>query len=103
MSLSLRHAPATYLCALLLAAVVPGASAQDAGGQAPAPQTTPDPQPAGRSDSAFTLGEIVTVLGQDPGDPGIGGSIVTRDEIQRFERTRLDEAVNLVLKERDND
>jgi iron complex outermembrane receptor protein len=96
MSLSLRHAPATYLCALLLAAVVPGASAQDAGGQAPAPQTTPDPQPAGRSDSAFTLGEIVTVLGQDPGDPGIGGSIVTRDEIQRFERTRLDEAVNLV-------
>jgi iron complex outermembrane receptor protein len=44
----------------------------------------------------FKLGEIVYVLGQDPGVPGIGGSVVTREELQTFERTRLDQAVNMV-------
>jgi iron complex outermembrane receptor protein len=44
----------------------------------------------------FKLGEIVYVLGQDPGAPGIGGSVVTREQLRTFERTRLDQAVNMV-------
>ena len=36
------------------------------------------------------------VLGQDPGTPGIGGSVVTREQLQTFERNSLDRAVNLV-------
>jgi iron complex outermembrane receptor protein len=44
----------------------------------------------------FTLGEIVYVLGEDPGSPGIGGAKITRDQIQTFERTSLDQAVSVV-------
>ncbi len=43
----------------------------------------------------FTLGEIVTVLGDAPHSPGVGGSVISRDQIQTFERLSLDQAVNL--------
>jgi iron complex outermembrane receptor protein len=61
-------------------------------------QPTSDPQPASAQTNGvpFTLGEIVTVLGKDPGSPGIGGAEVTREQFQRFERPTLDQAVNLV-------
>ena len=61
-------------------------------------QPTSDPPstttPAGNA--PFTLGEIVYVLGKDPGSPGIGGSEIAREQLQTFERTTLDQAVNLV-------
>ena len=53
-------------------------------------------QATGTGDNAFTLGEIVYVLGQDPGTPGVGGSVVTHEQLQTFERNSLDQAVNLV-------
>ena len=36
------------------------------------------------------------MLGQDPGKPGVGGSVVTHEQMQTFERNTLDQAVNLV-------
>ena len=60
--------------------------------QTPAPGSSTPTQTAG----TFTLGEIVYVLGKDPGSPGIGGSKITREQLHTFERTSLDEAVNLV-------
>lgn len=54
-----------------------------------APSTPPD-------DGTFRLGEIVHVLGKGPGVPGIGGSVVTHDDLRTFERNSLDQAVNLV-------
>ena len=61
-------------------------------------QATPDPQnpPAQAGTAPFTLGEIVYVLGKDRGSPGIGGSEITREQLQTFERTTLDQAINLV-------
>lgn len=57
-----------------------------------------DPQAAPKQgqDGTFRLGEIVYVLGQEPGSPGIGGSVITREQLRTFERTSLDRAVNLV-------
>jgi iron complex outermembrane receptor protein len=65
-------------------------------GQGQAPQEPPDAASAQSDESVFKLGEIVYVLGQDPGSPGIGGSVVTREQLQTFERNRLDQAVNMV-------
>jgi iron complex outermembrane recepter protein len=56
----------------------------------------PPPGTAQSDDATFTLGEIVHVLGQDPGSPGIGGSVVTHEQMRTFERNSLDQAVNLV-------
>ncbi len=66
--------------------------------QAQNQQTPPADPPASTptDESVFKLGEIVYVLGQDPGAPGVGGSVVTREQLQTFERTRLDQAVNMV-------
>jgi iron complex outermembrane receptor protein len=79
--------------AVVLAAVPAWAAPQNQ--QTPAPpadtQATTPPD-----ESVFKLGEIVFVLGQDPGTPGIGGSVVTREQLRTFERTRLDQAVNMV-------
>jgi iron complex outermembrane receptor protein len=81
----------TLTVALMFSSVWAQAQSQ----QAPAPPA--DPRAATPTDeSVFKLGEIVYVLGQDPGSPGIGGSVVTRAQLQTFERTRLDQAVNMV-------
>ena len=76
----------SLICAAALAA------AANTTASAQAPTAPPQPLPT----STFTLGEIVHVLGQDPGTPGVGGSVVTRQQLQTFERTSLDQAVNLV-------
>jgi iron complex outermembrane receptor protein len=68
------------------------AAALHAQSQSSDPQNAP-PQTGG---APFTLGETVTVLGKDPGSPGIGGSEITREQLQKFDRTTLDQAVNLV-------
>ena len=66
------------------------------GQQAPAPPPDAQTAPAPTDENVFKLGEIVYVLGQDPGTPGVSGSVVTREQLQTFERTRLDQAVNMV-------
>jgi iron complex outermembrane receptor protein len=69
-----------------------------ASGQTPAPRpAAPAPAATPQADgSIFTLGEIVTVV-STPIDPvGVGGSIVTADEIRTFDKTSLEQAVNLV-------
>ena len=60
------------------------------------PRSSQSPPAPSSTESTFTLGEIVYVLGQEPGAPGVGGSVVTHEELQKFERTSLDQAVNLV-------
>ena len=72
------------------------ASAQQPGSAATQPASPSGSQQTGTGDKAFTLGEIVYVLGQDPGSPGIGGAVVTHEQMQTFERNSLDQAVNLV-------
>ena len=57
---------------------------------------TPQEQPEAPDVGTFRLGEIVYVLGDSPGVPGIGGSVITHEELRRFERNSLDQAVNLV-------
>jgi len=66
--------------------------------QNPPPATPSDGQaaPTTADDGTFKLGEIVYVLGKDPGSPGIGGAVVTREQLRTFERNSLDQAVNLV-------
>ncbi len=59
------------------------------------PSKQDDPPPSS-DDGTFRLGEIVTVLGKAPGAPGIGGAEVSHTQLQLFERTSLDQAVNLV-------
>jgi iron complex outermembrane receptor protein len=56
----------------------------------------PEPAPTTSDDGTFRLGEIVYVLGEEPGAPGIGGSVISRERLQMFERATLAQAVNLV-------
>ena len=60
------------------------------------PPAADAPQSPPKADDVFTLGEIVYVLGKDPGTPGVSGSVITREQLQTFERNSLDKAVNLV-------
>jgi iron complex outermembrane receptor protein len=77
---------------LVVGAWSPTAAGQQSG-PAPQPSST---HPAVTPDGTFRLGEIVYVLGQDPGTPGVGGSVVTHEQLQMFERNTLDQAVGLV-------
>jgi iron complex outermembrane receptor protein len=54
------------------------------------------PDPTQLDDGTFRLGEIVVVLGEEPGTAGVGGSVITREQLRTFERMTLDQAVNLV-------
>ena len=79
----------------VIAAVVLCVAAAEVQAQSPSIPDPPNP-PAQAGTAPFTLGEIVYVLGKDPGSPGIGGSEITREHLQMFERTTLDQAINLV-------
>jgi iron complex outermembrane receptor protein len=59
-------------------------------------QNKPAPSPPPPVDGTFRLGEIVHVLGTEPGAPGIGGALLTHEQIWTYERNTLDQAVNLV-------
>src|SRR5262245_21992294 len=58
-----------------------------------AQENTKDAQPV--PDYVFDLGKIV-VVGTVEGRPGVGGAVVTRDQIWNFDRKSLDHAVNIV-------
>ncbi len=83
---------ATY--GVLCAAAPAPLAAQDAttgAAQTPAPPA----QTPSTDDGVFRLGEIVYVLGQEPGSPGIGGTVIRQDAVRTFEKNSLDQAVNL--------
>ncbi|MEP7119100.1 MAG: TonB-dependent receptor [Acidobacteriota bacterium] len=80
-----------------LALLAAAAFAQPAAGQttpAPAPAAPADPVPPAR-DVIFDLGQIV-VIGTPDGSPGVGGSVLTRDDLWRFDKNSLEQAVNMV-------
>ena len=56
---------------------------------------TPPSRPAPSRDLVFDMGEIV-VIGSPEGLPGVGGSLLTRDQMWTFDRNSLDQAVNVV-------
>ena len=87
-----------------LAALVVGAPATALAQQEPAtPPAAPTPgtvsgtapSPAPSRDLVFDMGEIV-VVGSPEGLPGVGGSVLTRDQMWTFDRNTLDQAVNVV-------
>jgi len=61
---------------------------------APAGSAPPSQQVPGR-DYVFDMGEIV-VVGSQEGQPGVGGAVLTRDQMWSFDRNTLDQAVNVV-------
>ena len=78
-------------CGVMVAALgLPWTAAAQQNDTPPEPATTPP------ADSVFRLGEIVNVGAPDIGVPGIGGSIVTRQQTWTFDRPSLDQAVNIV-------
>lgn len=90
------------LLAAAIAAASPIASAQ----QAASPTETSSGQSAGGGnappadqpllrDRVFDMGEIV-VIGTTEGIPGVGGAILSRDQMWTFDRNSLDQAVNIV-------
>jgi iron complex outermembrane receptor protein len=58
---------------------------------------TPAAAPAApaNKDLVFDLGEIV-VIGENDGRPIVGGALLTREQMWTFDRTTLDQAVNLL-------
>jgi iron complex outermembrane receptor protein len=88
-----RDLPAVAAITMVLCAWGAPAAGQQSG---PPTQSPAPPSSATPTDPTFTLGEIVHVLGEDPGTPGIGAAEVTHEQLQTFERTSLDKAVNLV-------
>jgi len=85
----------SILLAALTVYLLPGLTAS-ARAQAPASSGPSQTASTPAADDTFKLGEIVYVLGKEPGSPGIGGSEVTREQVRTFERNSLDQAVNLV-------
>ena len=54
------------------------------------------PQPAQEPEGVFILGEIINVIGTaDTGVPGIGGAVITSEQAWKFERSSLEQVVNL--------
>lgn len=99
--LSWKSWPASLgLCLLVLVSAARPALAQQnppatppsaATGQAPAAGKPSNAQ----SDVVFDMGQIV-VVGSSEGQPGVGGAVLTREQIWTFDRKSLDQAVNLV-------
>src|SRR5262245_35208768 len=87
------------LCVLVLSAAAPGrllAQAPAANHTSSQPSTTQDPQASDQPpDNKFDMGEIV-VIGSPEGQPGVGGALLSREQIWNFDRVTLDQAVNVV-------
>ena len=81
---------------LLCAMVVPSLAAAQSPGQAPAPAPGEAKEDDDDEKSVFKLGELVTVVGTAGNVVGIGGAEITATELRTFDRTSLEQAVNLV-------
>ena len=87
-----------WLCGALFLAIAVPVSAQQS-----TPSTTTPTQDAGSQptqtppdrDYVFDMGKIVVVGSQDGTQPGIGGVLVTKDQMWNFDRNTLDQAVNV--------
>jgi hypothetical protein len=94
-----RIPPISFCAFLFLIGVAVSASARQptAGAAATRQEPAPDPRTpaAPPADGVFRLGEIVHVLGREPGSPGIGATVVTREQIRTIEKNSLDQAVNI--------
>ena len=97
-----RVRASAWLMSALIAAISPVVSAQQSG----SPTGTPPEQSAGAGnappadqpllrDRVFDMGEI-EVVGTTEGTPGVGGAILSRDQMWTFDRNSLDQAVNLI-------
>lgn len=93
---------APWLISLLIASTTPAWAQQEpspSGTDTPDQGTTPAPAASSQAPSdrgfVFTIGELV-VVGAPEGTPGVGGAILTRDQMWTFERGALDQAVNVV-------
>jgi len=95
-TLTRRRVTTLFCCLLLLGTAASGRAQEQPRPPAPPETKTADPQPTAADDGVFRLGETVYVLGRAPGVPGIGGSVITHEELRTFERNTLDQAVNLV-------
>lgn len=83
--------------AVLLLVVVGAATAraqQTTGGQT-AQDNSPAPPSTSNPDVVFDMGKI-EVVGSIEGRPGVGGALLTREQIWTFDRKSLDQAVNVV-------
>ena len=84
-----------------MVALIAGAAAQGWAQQSQQTSTTPSQDPnAGTTgkppaDYVFDMGKIV-VVGSVEGRPGVGGAVVTREQIWTLDRKSLDHAVNIV-------
>jgi iron complex outermembrane receptor protein len=98
--LRIRMCALAWLMATLVAGAVTVSAQQnpqssdpqphDAGAaNVPSAQTPPD------RDYVFDMGKIV-VVGSHDGQPGVGGSVLTSEQIWAFDRHSLDHAVNVV-------
>ncbi len=88
------------LCCLVVGALVatgPAYAQQTPAGQSPQAPASQDPSaPTQDEDGTFRLGEIVQVLGTEPGSAGIGASTLSHQQLWMFERNSLEQAVNLI-------
>ena len=78
--------------------VLSGMSQASAQGTQPSPVANQDPNspdPPPDRDHVFDMGKIVVVGSQD-GQPGIGGAVLTSEQIWTFDRNSLDHAVNVM-------
>ena len=85
------------VCVLACVTCAATAFAQPPEPSKPTPATAQDPgaNPASPRDIVFDMGQIVVVGGTE-GQPGVGGSVLTKEQIWTFDRTSLDQAVNVV-------
>src|SRR5262245_64547355 len=96
-----------FVCAVggLVCALAMNVSAQQKeGGESPAPSAAQDSgagsgqavQQLPSRDYVFDMGEIVVVGATQEGQPGVGGAILSREEMWTYDRNTLDRAVNVI-------
>jgi hypothetical protein len=64
-------------------------------GNQPAQDDSPAPQSTSNPDIVFDMGKI-EVVGSVEGRPGVGGALLTSEQIWTIDRKSLDQAVNIV-------
>src|SRR5262245_9684884 len=85
--------------AAALVGSAPGISfGQDSGQSSSGAATSQDPAPNAlpSRDHVFDMGEIVVVGTSQDGQPGVGGAVLSREQMWTFDRNTLDRAVNVV-------
>ncbi len=103
MTTTLRNSRFRQVCAITFVLAALGTTTVAAQQPEPASPTTSatqdtageKPAPASSRDIVFDMGQIV-VVGATEGQPGVGGAVLTNEQLWTFDRKSLDHAVNLV-------